>query len=719
MNLHNAKCVTTQEECCSILIRKNRNLKNIKQAKITVASFGFFYGYINGKKISDDLFVPLSTNYHERKNMIIRGIPFDEEMGCRLYCPVYDITDLLNDGFNSVCFMVGPGWYAHNDWGVTQGYGQIKICYCLEVTHKDGTVSYIVSDENDKSKEGFVKEGDILTGETHDYTNYDSDWLMTDYDDTNWDSVKIEPMPDTNLYVQDCPADKIIRTIKPIKVSESNGVKVYDVGEIISGYPVASIKGGYENEIKIRYGELLNDDKSLKEENIYNQYTNIKVGEKDKTVDTHFTWYCFRYFEVTGECEIDECLVIYTDTKVTSLFKSDDETLNWLYDAFIRTQLANMHAGIPSDCPHVERKGYTGDGQLTCRAVMSFLDVKKFYKKWIYDISDCQDKKTGHVQYTAPYWFTGGGPGGWGGAIVLVPYYYYKQYGDVEILKELYSQMIQYFDYLETHSENDLVTSDRENGWCLGEWCTPDQILLNDKDGVKVPPPFVNTYFYIKTMQIVIEIENILGINQNQNMLHEKIKNKKAALVKNYFDYETGDFCDNKQGANAFAIDIEIGDNRTFEHMVENYKRLGRYDTGIFGTEIVTRLLFEKGYPEVALSLLTSKADVSFYSQRKTGATTLLENWNGVRSQCHPMFGAVSVYLVEYILGIKQTSVGYESIVIEPMCMKEIKHASGHITTEKGVIAVDYDENEIRVTIPNTIEAEVIASGKKVKYINI
>jgi alpha-L-rhamnosidase len=76
-----------------------------------------------------------------------------------------------------------------------------------------------------------------------------------------------------------------------------------------------------------------------------------------------------------------------------------------------------MHMGIPSDCPHCEKRGYTGDGQLTCESALLMLDSASFYRKWMDDIADCQEPTTGHVHNTAPYvsW-SGGGPGGWGWA---------------------------------------------------------------------------------------------------------------------------------------------------------------------------------------------------------------------------------------------------------------------------------------------------------------
>ena len=75
-----------------------------------------------------------------------------------------------------------------------------------------------------------------------------------------------------------------------------------------------------------------------------------------------FVWHAFRYFEVVGEIDDLEVLVIHSDCPVTARFDSPSEGLNFLFDAYVRTQLNNMHGSIPSDCPHRERLGYTGDG---------------------------------------------------------------------------------------------------------------------------------------------------------------------------------------------------------------------------------------------------------------------------------------------------------------------------------------------------------------------
>ena len=106
VDLAGGKWMSTGGRCCTPMIRRTLVLPQIKKAQITIASFGFFEVFINGKKVSEDLFLPLSTDYHERPEKLYRGIPYDEEMRHRLYCPVYDITSYVKEGENTICFLI-------------------------------------------------------------------------------------------------------------------------------------------------------------------------------------------------------------------------------------------------------------------------------------------------------------------------------------------------------------------------------------------------------------------------------------------------------------------------------------------------------------------------------------------------------------------------------------------------------------------------------------
>lgn len=660
---------------------------------ITIGCMGTYRLYINEKMVGDDFFQPLNSDFEERKNMEYGGHPFSEQFRHRLYCPQYDITSYFEEGKNTIKFMLAPGFYEEYD------YGTAKICWKIDITDKNGEIRTVYSDGSERMKESFVTEADVIRGETHNFTKVSA-----------WKSVKTFESPDTVFYLQDCPADRVERIIKP----QYLGGNIYDAGEVFAGYVL--VKSEKAQTITVRYGELLDENGRLDDEHVYAQHTTYITDDTCRLLSPYFTWLCFRYFEVIGdEFEVLCCPVIHSDVAVTSSFECSDDTLNWLYKAYIRTQLANMHCGIPSDCPHTERRGYTGDGQLTCSAAMMQLDAQKFYKKWIGDICDCQDEETGHIQYTAPFVPSGGGPGGWGCAIVVVPYMYYKAYGEKDIFEETFPRMYKWFSYLESHSENDLVTSDLPGVWCLGDWCVPEQNRLNKLSANAIPEPYVNTYFYIKSMEYFLEIAEVVEDITYNEEIKARIEKKKKALTDSYFSPETGDFAKNEQGANSFAVDLGLGDERTFENAVKKYTATGMYDTGIFGTDIVTKILFEKGRGDLAYSLLASKGETSFYHQIQNGATTILEYWNGVRSQCHPMFGAVTKYLFEYILGIRQTrdSVAYEKVVISPSCMKDVPEAKGKITTVKGEISVEYNDKEIKVSIPEKVNAEIIFDNKK------
>lgn len=342
--------------------------------------------------------------------------------------------------------------------------------------------------------------------------------------------------------------------------------------------------------------------------------------------------------------------VIHTDVAVTSSFSCSDPVLNWLYEAYIRTQLDNYHGCIPSDCPHRERLGYTGDGQLTAETAMLLLDAKELYRKWYQDILDSQGAETGHIPHTAPFLGGGGGPGGWGCAVYQVPLAWAKIYGDDSLLVQGYDAILRWFDYMDAHSEKGLVVREEEGGWCLGDWCFP---ASEEKE--QLPEAFINTFYYLHGLQEMMQISEKMN-NKLLIRFAEREKNVKNAFLDAYFDPETGDFCEGRAAGNAYGLALGLGDERTKKHLVEKYEVLGRFDTGIFGTSMLLEQLFSIGAGDLAVRLLTNDSEAaSFAYMKRNGATTLWERWDGRESHNHPMFGACVRLLFTQILGIRMT----------------------------------------------------------------
>lgn len=691
-----AEWVTCESGCTSPVIKGSFFIEKPERAEITVCGLGFFRLWINGREVSENKFVPVNSQYCKR-DLTAFEYPITDELSYRTYAVRYDISKFLVGGENDIRAVLGCGWFAQkkrNAEGYTK-YGDIKFCYKIDAEDRDGKLYTFVSDEKLLWRQSRITENNIYFGEAHDMDLSDE---LTARD--GFKKVIKAPAHETEFFIQDCPADRVTRTIEPKKLADLGAVSVYDMGENISGYPVvaATEDGAY---ITVRCSEEINADGTLNFDSCdpgqiqCDEYRNAKKGEECMP---WFTWHGFRYFELTNNAKPVRCEVVHSDCAVTSAFESDSEMLNWLYDAYIRTQLSNMHSGVPSDCPHIERLGYTGDGQLCCEATMMLLDSQKFYQKWLEDISDCQSTDNGHVQHTAPFMGGGGGPAGWGGAIAVVPYEMYKIYGDRETFRRYLPKILRYFDYLDSRSSGGLVCREEQGGWCLGDWCTPEPIAICE--------PFVNTALCVKQMLMTKEAAEAIGENETAQMLGRRIEEKRQAILNAYYSPQTGSFIGDVQGANSFATDIGLGGERTYENTRKKYSAADSFDTGIFGTDILTRVLFERGDANTAFRLLTSEGKGSFYNMKKQGATTIWENWDGERSHSHPMFGAATRYLFSFILGITQekTSAGYEHILIAPQIPDGLNYASGHITTVRGKISVTFkrteSEADFYVTVP-------------------
>lgn len=686
----NARWICPKGDVDATLFRTTFENNKAQSAEITICGLGYFILYLNGERVSADEFAPAYTDYHERTDMVL-SYPLDDMWSHRIHVMKYDLTPFLCEGENVLGVMVGGGFY-HQLLRKGEGnvsYGRIKLCY--KIDFEDGTS--VVSDKKTLYKRGFFVNSNLFHGERHDYSRFDRRWNTSEAQLHGWVQPDIVTAPRSEYYIQSCPSDRVVETLRPKLVKAFDTYNVYKVERNVTGYPVIRCNGSGEH-ICYECAEELTPDLDIDNISVgYNEqrqrFFAITDGS-DELYHPYFTWFGFQYFALSNNCEPAEVRVIHTDMKSTSSFECSDETLNWLYKAFINTQESNTHGCIPSDCPHRERLGYTGDGQLTCDAVMTEFDAEAMYRKWIEDIKDCQDKETGHVQHTAPFAGGGGGPAGWGGAMIIVPYNFYRHYGDIQALRDVYPNMAKFVDYIESRCEKGLIVREELDGWCLGDWCTPERVTI--------PEPFVNTTLFIIQLKMLVYLCKALG---EDTAKYEKLIAEHTEAVRLKYADGDGSFIGGLQGADTFAAECGAGDENTIGNLVKKYSSLGEFDTGIFGTYSLLNVLYQSGNGELATKLLSNKNEVSFETMRKWGATTIWENWNGESSHSHPMFGASTLYLFRDILGIKQTenSVRYDEVVVEPVFAECLDYAKGHITTPHGEIAVEWKREGEKINI--------------------
>lgn len=642
----------------------------ITEAKLTICGLGFFDVRINGQKITQDLLVPSWSDYEPRRDRRLL-YPLNDSHTHRIYYLEYDVTKFLNISENRIEITLGNGWYNQRCRNIEGDlwYDTPRLCFDIDI---DG-FGHIVSDESVMVSESRFVFNNVYIGEQQDFRIKDN-FTKT---------AKRARIPEGIMQKQECPADRVHRIIYPELVAEYEQKAIYDIGENTTGWAVFTQNATAGDRTIVRYSEELSADGKM-DYNSAGGDSQIQTDEYVSDGNTNvcrpkFTCHGFRYLEVEGKHDDLYIEVVYADINNISKFECDNKIINALYDNYIRSQLSNMHYGVPSDCPHRERLGYTGDGQLTCDCAMQLLSSKKLYKKWIQDICDCQDIHTGHVQHTAPFYGGGGGPGGWGSAIVIVPYYYYKNYGDKKFLADTYPYMLKWCSYMDTRLKDGLISFEEEGGWCLGDWGgISGEIML--------PEAFVNTYFYIKALGFMLEMADVLGTEKDAVVC--RIKHLKDAMAKQY-PVNDDRVLDDVGGAGAFWCDIGMGNREMLRRINEKYDTLGEFDTSMFGTDVLIRVLFENGYADTAIKLLSSEKENSFGSQINKGATTLWEYWNGGASHNHPMFGACVKYLFANLMGIQKHD---GKIIVKPTPSNRLKYVRGELHGVKFSYKIDGGE---------------------------
>ena len=343
-----------------------------------------------------------------------------------------------------------------------------------------------------------------------------------------------------------------------------------------------------------------------------------------------------------------------------------------------------MHGGVPSDCPHRERRGYTGDGQIAAQAAIFNFDMASFYTKWMNDLKDAQNATNGYVPNTVPYQ-SGGGGTAWGSAYVIIPWYMYLYYGDKSILEQHYSGMKKWIAYLTHLTDRSGIINEKK----LGEWVPPDV--------TEIPPSFVSTAYYYYDLKLMSEIAGVLNKPEDSGYFKDLAARTKEAFNRKYYQENDKSYSIGRQGANVFALGFGlVPENRireVFKSLVRNIESNTdeHFDTGMMGTPLALDVLTRYGRVDLAYSMMNQHDYPGFGYAIDRGATTIWETWRGDASHSHPMFGSVCQWFYQALAGISPAPEhpGFKHIIIKPQPVGSLKyvkatHASVYGNIESG-----------------------------------
>ncbi len=708
----------------ALYYRKSFNVKcGVNKARAYISGLGYYELYINGVKVGNHVLAPNQTNYDKRQVANYENNKI-ANMSTRVFYETHDISSYLQEGENVASVILGNGWYYQNERSeyLPLYYDTPRFIAQIEIQKSDNSNQIIISDKTWKKGNGPILDNNLYHGEIYDARLESAEWDLKNFDDSKYENAKIVRSPEGKLHAQISPPDRVVGTIKPIIISiPKSGVYRYDFGTMFSGWVKLKIKGKAGSALRLTFFE----DNG----NTYEQSdTYILKGEGVEEWEPRFTWHAFRYVEVTGsatELTLNnlEGKVVHTDVKPASTFASCNKLFNRIYNDFNKTQLDNMHGGVPTDCPHRERRGYTGDGQIAAQAAIYSFDMRSFYTKWINDISDAQNKRTGYVPNTTPY-HSGGGGTAWGSAYIIIPWYMYLYYNDVRILEQHYKGMKKYIEYLDGRRDEDgLIFIDTRDSWDLGEWVPPTKTVIS--------PSYVSSAYYCYDLELMSKMSKVLKNKSDQNYFQNKSEKTKDAFNVRYFDKEKNSYSIGKQGANVFALAFglvpEGVEKLVFNSLVKNVEieNNGHFDTGMMGTPYLLEVLTKHNRADLAYTVMNQRDFPSFGYNIEQGATTLWETWTGNESHSHPMFGSVVAWFFQGVGGINpdENNPGFKHIIIKPNIVNDLDYSNALYKSAYGEIISNWKcedgELKLMIVVPPNTTASVYLPGNYIEDVSI
>ena len=230
---------------------------------------------------------------------------------------------------------------------------------------------------------------------------------------------------------------------------------------------------------------------------------------------------------------------MHTDLRRTGWFACSDDRVNRLHELAVWSFRGNA-CDIPTDCPHRERAGWTGDYQLYIPTAAYLYDVAGFTEKWLQGVvADQRDNGVilnfspdphaapGDVDVEPEPWDRNQGSSGWCEAIIIVPWQMYLSYGDRKSLKDCYPSMLRWHDYCRRQAETkrhrtveelrpDPAPHDRylwDTGYHWGEWLEAGETATphNPDEGEGI----VATAYYYWGTHLLAKIAGTLGHDED------------------------------------------------------------------------------------------------------------------------------------------------------------------------------------------------------------
>jgi alpha-L-rhamnosidase len=707
------------------LVRKKFQIsKSISQARAYICGLGYYELFINGQRIGDNVLDPGYTNYSKR-----------------LLYTTYDVTGNLQQNTNAVGVMLGRGWYGITTPNVWNDYrapwnSEPKAIIRLNIQFTDGTSTDIISDGSWKAAEGPVVFDSIRAGEIYDARKEKSGWETSGYDDTGWDNGQEVSGPQGILAAQTIQPVKAVDTLTPVSVSNPKaGVYVYDLGRNIAGWCRLTVSGPAGTNIVLKHGQRLNGDGTVNVDELrgnidygaYQRDAYILKGTGTETWEAHFSYKGFRYVELNGFPGTPNTSnlagrVAHSAVDAIGTFTSSNTLINQVYTLTQRSILNNLYS-IPTDCPHLEKNGWTCEDHLLAEMSMYSFDMERMFEKRLNDFLDDQGVD-GTLQCVVPSaWGDRNTDPAWEGSYILIAWYLYQFHGDPGILQKHYDGMKKYVDRL---TQTAISSGYILNGW-YGDWSSPGN--MNPPEGAQL----TSTAYYYYYVQIMSQVANLLGKSTDAATFSTLANTIKTAFNDRFFDADNEKYRVGGEGyrqtSNVFPLFLGIvpdgHENSVAINLVNDIiqTRGNHLNVGILGLKYLPKVLADRDFTDITYNMFEKTDQPSHGFMSALGATTLWEQWGtDARSLDHKMYGTIGDWMYRNVAGLDLDpfNPGFKHIIIKPLPGNGVSSARAEYGSDYGRIISDWNLNgdlTLNVTIPVNTTAKV--QIPKSSYTNI
>ena len=389
-------------------------------------------------------------------------------------------------------------------------------------------------------------------------------------------------------------------------------------------------------------------------------------------------------------------------------FECSNELLNKIQQATLWSYRSNF-VGIPTDCPHREKNGWTGDAHLAAEQAMYNFDNVAGYEKWMNDLKD-EQRESGELPGIVPTsgwgYEWGNGPA-WDSAYVLIPWYLYRYYGDARVLADHYDRMKRYVDYLTRRSKDHIVNIG------LGDWVPAK---------TETPVPVTSTGYYYVDAVIVSRTARLLGHEDDAKKYARLAEAIRTAFNKTFCP-KPGVVANSSQTALSCALYQGLARPDHKEPILAALvadvdRKAGHLDTGILGAKYLLHALTDNGRTDVAYRIATQTTKPSYGDWIARGATTLWEDWGDGSSRNHIMFGDISAWFYQTLAGLNLDPEvpAFKRFIVRPRPVGDLRWVRAKHESPYGLIAVSWKRNDaafsLEVTVPPSTTAVVYVPAK-------